>query len=61
MGEVIQLPVRTNLQHKTESFLFQEEPPEEFLHRLWDLLSRRPEIRKPGGNPGNREGGRESR
>ncbi len=55
MGEIIQLPVRTNHQKKNESYLFQEEPPEEFLSRLWELLSNRPEVRTPGGGSRFRE------
>ena len=55
MGEIIQFPVRTHHQQKDESYLFQEEPPEEFLSRLWELLSNRPEVRTQRNGPGFRE------
>ncbi len=60
MGEIIQLPVRINRKPKNESYLFQEEPPEEFLKRLWDLLSSRPEIHSPLGNATTRTSGSDS-
>jgi hypothetical protein len=61
MGEIIQLPVKTNHhQKKNESYLFQEEPPEEFLSRLWELLSNRPKVHTPRGGAGFREIGGDS-
>jgi hypothetical protein len=60
MCEIIQLPVKTDLQTKNDSFLFQEEPPEEFLSRLWELLSSRPEVSKQRGGSGFREVGGDS-